>query len=332
MPTDLPAPPAMPVLPGFVQRLPHGIHVIDTGFHRALFDASYLLIEDGRAAFVDAGTNHSVPRLLAALEAAGLAPGAVDYVIATHVHLDHAGGVGLLMQQLPGARLVVHPHGAPHLIDPARLMAGARAVYGDAEVARSYGDVIGVPADRVLATSDGMVLRLAGRPLKFIDTPGHARHHHCIWDERSRGFFAGDAFGLSYREFDTTQGSWLMPTTTPVQFEPEALRTSIARMLAHAPESMYLTHYGRVGEGTADVRRLADLLFTQMDAMVALALALPNDAQRHAAIAVGFGAIYRDSLRAHGCELPAERIDELLALDLELNAQGMAVWLNRRRS
>ena len=332
MPTDLPAPPAMPVLPGFVQRLPHGIHVIDTGFHRALFDASYLLIEDGRAAFVDAGTNHSVPRLLAALEAAGLAPGAVDYVIATHVHLDHAGGVGLLMQQLPGARLVVHPHGAPHLIDPARLMAGARAVYGDAEVARSYGDVIGVPAERVLATSDGMVLRLAGRPLKFIDTPGHARHHHCIWDERSRGFFTGDTFGLSYREFDTTQGPWLMPTTTPVQFEPDALRTSINRMLAHAPESMYLTHYGRVGEGTAEVRRLADLLFTQMDAMVALALALPNDAQRHAAMAVGFGAIYRDSLRAHGCELPAERIDELLALDSELNAQGMAVWLNRRRS
>ena len=332
MPTDLPAPPAMPVLPGFVQRLPHGIHVIDTGFHRALFDASYLLIEDGRAAFVDAGTNHSVPRLLAALEAAGLAPGAVDYVIATHVHLDHAGGVGLLMQQLPGARLVVHPHGAPHLIDPARLMAGARAVYGDAEVARSYGDVIGVPAERVLATSDGMVLRLAGRPLKFIDTPGHARHHHCIWDERSRGFFTGDTFGLSYREFDTAQGPWLMPTTTPVQFEPEALRTSINRMLAHAPESMYLTHYGRVGEGTAEVRRLADLLFTQMDAMVALALALPNDAQRHAAMAAGFGAIYRDSLRAHGCELPAERIDELLALDLELNAQGMAVWLNRRRS
>ena len=328
MPTDLPEPLA---LPGFVQRLAHGINVIDTGFQRALFDASYLLIDDGRAAFIDTGTNHSVPRLLVALDAAGLARDAVDFVIVTHVHLDHAGGAGALMQQLPGARLVVHPHGAPHMIDPARLTAGARAVYGDAEVARSYGDVLGVPAERVLRTHDGMVLMLAGRPLKFIDTPGHARHHHCIWDERSGGFFTGDTFGLSYREFDTAQGPWLLPTTTPVQFEPEALRTSVARMLAFAPECMYLTHYGRVGGGAAEVRRLADLLLTQMDAMVALALALPHDEHRHAAMAAGFGAIYRDSLRAHGCTLPAEHIDALLALDLELNAQGMTVWLNRRR-
>jgi glyoxylase-like metal-dependent hydrolase (beta-lactamase superfamily II) len=230
------------------------------------------------------------------------------------------------MQQLPAAQLVVHPHGAPHLIDPTRLMNGARAVYGDEEVARSYGDVVGVPAARVLRTDDGMQLDLAGRPLAFIDTPGHARHHHCIWDERSRGWFTGDTFGLSYREFDTARGPWLLPTTTPVQFEPEALRASVQRLLAREPECMYITHYGRVG----DVPRLAALLLEQMDAMVALALALPDDGERHVALMRGFGAIYRDRLQQHGCTLPAERIDELLALDCELNAQGMAVWLNRR--
>jgi glyoxylase-like metal-dependent hydrolase (beta-lactamase superfamily II) len=316
----------MPSTPPFVQPLAHGIHVIDTGFHRAMFDASYLIVENGRAAFIDTGTNASVPRLLAALDATGLPRDAVDYVIATHVHLDHAGGAGLLMQQLPAAQLVVHPHGAPHLIDPTRLMNGARAVYGDAEVARSYGDVVGVPAARVLRTEDGMQLELAGRPLAFIDTPGHARHHHCIWDERSRGWFTGDTFGLSYREFDTVRGPWLLPTTTPVQFEPEALRASVQRLLAREPECMYLTHYGRVG----DVPRLAALLLEQMDAMVALALALPDDRNRHASLMRGFGAIYRDRLQQHGCTLPAERIEELLALDCELNAQGMAVWLNRR--
>ena len=152
------------ILP-FVQPIAHGIHVIDTGFHRPVFDASYLLVEEGHAAFVDTGTNESVPRLLAALDAAGLAPRAVDWVIATHVHLDHAGGVGQLMRMLPNARLVVHPHGAQHMIDPTRLMNGARAVYGDEEVARSYGDVVGVPADRVLSTHDGMTIELAGRPL-----------------------------------------------------------------------------------------------------------------------------------------------------------------------
>jgi glyoxylase-like metal-dependent hydrolase (beta-lactamase superfamily II) len=314
----------------FVEPLAHGIHVIDTGFHRAMFDASYLIVENGRAAFIDTGTNASVPRLLAALDATGLPRDAVDYVIATHVHLDHAGGAGLLMQQLPAAQLVVHPHGAPHLIDPTRLMNGARAVYGDDEVARSYGDVVGVPPARVLRTDDGLQLELAGRPLAFIDTPGHARHHHCIWDERSRGWFTGDTFGLSYREFDTARGPWLLPTTTPVQFEPEALRASVQRLLAREPECMYITHYGRVG----DVPRLAALLLEQMDAMVALAVAsaeaLPDDGDRHAALMRGFGAIYRDRLQQHGCTLPAERIEELLALDCELNAQGMAVWLNRR--
>ena len=310
----------------FVQIAAHGIHVIDTGFHRPVFDACYLVTEAGRAAFVDAGTNHSLPRLLAALAAAGLGVDAVDYVIPTHVHLDHAGGAGLLMQQLPNAQLVVHPHGAPHLIDPARLIAGARAVYGDDEVARSYGSVVGVPAERVLRTSDGMVLHLAGRPLKFLDTPGHARHHHCIWDARSSGFFTGDTFGLSYREFDTAHGAWLMPTTTPVQFEPEALRHSVMRLLAYAPQRIYLTHYGPVG----DVARLGALLLQQMDAMVALATALPDDAQRHAALMRGFSEIHRTSLQAHGCTLSAQRIEALLAMDLELNAQGMAVWLNRR--
>ncbi len=312
--------------PPFLQTLNHGIHTIDTGFHRPMFDASYLVVENGRAAFIDTGTNHSVPRLLDALQSLGLAREAVDFVIVTHVHLDHAGGAGLLMQQLPNARLVVHPHGAPHMIDPERLTNGARAVYGEEEVMRSYGSVVPVPAERVQRTEDGFTLSLAGRPLEFLDTPGHARHHHCIWDERSRGFFTGDTFGLSYREFDTPIGAWLMPTSTPVQFEPEALRTSVQRMLAYAPQSMYLTHYGRVG----DTQRLGVLMLALMDQMVAAALALPNDAERHAQMLRSFGEICTRSLHAHGCTLSEAQINTLLELDLELNAQGMAVWLNRR--
>src|SRR5258705_746584 len=153
----------------FVQPLGHGIHAIDTGFHRANFDAAYLMIEDGHAAFIDTGTNYSVPRLLEALQAAGLAPDAVDYVIPTHVHLDHAGGAGLLMQALPHATLIVHPLGARHLIDPRFLMESATGVYGAEEMARSYGDVVGVAAERVQRSFDGMVLPLGARPLKFLD-------------------------------------------------------------------------------------------------------------------------------------------------------------------
>ena len=194
-----------------------------------------------------------MPRLLAALAAAGIERDAVDFVIPTHVHLDHAGGVGLLMAQLPRARLVVHPRGARHMIDPAYLMKSATAVYGFAEIERSYGTLVPVAAERVVESRDGMTLELAGRPLVFIDSPGHAMHHHCIWDASSRGWFTGDTFGLSYRDFDTAAGPWIMPTTTPVQFQPEALRRSIERMLAFEPEHVYVTHYGQVGE----VQRLA---------------------------------------------------------------------------
>jgi glyoxylase-like metal-dependent hydrolase (beta-lactamase superfamily II) len=309
-----------------VQVLEHGIHVIDTGFHRPMFDAAYLMIESGRAAFIDTGTTHSVPRLLEALVAAGLTTDAVDYVIATHVHLDHAGGVGWLMQHLPAARLVVHPRGAPHLIDPRLLTKSARGVYGDEEFERSYGDVIGVAAERVTRTEDGMVLALAGRPLSFINTPGHARHHHCIWDERSRGFFTGDTFGLSYREFDTAQGAWLLPTTTPVQFEPEPLRASVQRMLAFQPERMYLTHYGPV----TDVQRLGTQFLLQLDRMVSLGRSVREHPDRHAALTQGLLEICVAGAQGNGCRMDRAQVHDLLALDIELNAQGMAVWLDRK--
>lgn len=313
-------------LPAYLEPLGDGVHLIDTGFHRERFDAAYLLVQDGRAAFIDTGTNFSVPRLLGALEALGLARDAVDWVIPTHVHLDHAGGVGLLMQHLPAARALVHPRGARHMIDPTALYQGALAVYGQAEMDRSYGQLVGVEAHRVVASSDGMTVELAGRPLTLIDTPGHAKHHHCIWDERTAGWFTGDTFGLSYREFDhEAQGAWILPTSTPVQFEPEALRASVRRLLERAPRWVYLTHYGRVGE----VQTLAARMLALLDRMVAIGLTLKSAPERHAALCRELTALYLDSLREHGCTLPDAEIAQALAIDIELNAQGLAVWLDR---
>jgi glyoxylase-like metal-dependent hydrolase (beta-lactamase superfamily II) len=316
----------MPSLPAFVDSLGHGIYVIDTGFQRPRFDASYLVVEGGRAAFVDTGTNHAVPRLLGALEALGLSREAVVLVIPTHVHLDHAGGAGLLMQALPAAQLVVHPRGAGHLVEPARLMAGARAVYGDAEVERSYGELVAVPADRVVQTRDGMTLELAGRPLRFLDTPGHARHHHCIWDEASRGFFTGDTFGVSYEELSTPRGRWALLATPPVQFEPEALRGSIERLLTFAPACMYLTHYGRV----AAVRRLATLLLAELEETVAFASGVAPGPEREAELQDGLAQIHWRSLQREGSTLALDEVRERLALDIELNAKGIGIWLDRR--
>jgi glyoxylase-like metal-dependent hydrolase (beta-lactamase superfamily II) len=305
----------------------HGTHTIDTAFQRDHFDAAYLIVENGRGAFVDCGTNHSVPLLLSALAGAGLAPADVDWLIVTHVHLDHAGGAGLLMQHLPNARLVAHPRAAPHLVDPSKLIAGATAVYGEEEMQRSYGQLQAVDEQRVEIVEDGQVLLLAGRALEFIDTPGHARHHHCIWDERSRGWFTGDTFGLSYRELDSANGAFVIPTSTPVQFEPEKLKSSITRLLERDPQWMYLTHYGRVGE----VRRLAGDLHAQIDAMVEIGRRCDGLPDRHRAISDALGTLYVDRARQHGCPLNDAEVAKVLAMDIELNAQGLASWLDRDR-
>jgi glyoxylase-like metal-dependent hydrolase (beta-lactamase superfamily II) len=313
-------------LPTYLEPLSQGVFAIDTGFHRDRFDAAFLVVQQGRAAFIDTGTAFALPRLLGALEALGLGPHDVDWVIPTHVHLDHAGGVGQLMQACPKARALVHPRGARHMIDPSALWQGATAVYGAEEMARSYGELVPVPAERVLTTADGFIAHLADRPLRFADTPGHARHHHCIWDEATRGWFTGDTFGLSYREFDTAMGPWITPTATPVQFEPEQLAASVRRLLAQQPQCIYLTHYSRV----TDVPRLGALLLGLLDELVALGRREQHAADRHEALKRGQLAIFQRSLAAHGCTLPAERIAELLAIDLELNAQGMAIWLDRQ--
>lgn len=315
-------------LPAWAADLGDGIYAVDTGFHRERFDAAYLLTGAGRAAFVDTGTNHALPRLLGLLDVLGLPRSAVEAVIPTHVHLDHAGGAGALMHALPQATLWVHPRGARHLIDPSALYAGALAVYGQAEMDRSYGRLVPVPAERVRTSEDGMPLGLAGRTLRFMDTPGHARHHHCVWDDATRGWFTGDAFGLSYREFDTVHGCWIAPTVTPVQFEPDAMRRSVQRLLATEPACMYLTHFGRV----AEVQPLGARLLALLEAMVAIGRGQPPGlppAVRHQRLKGELRALYLDSLAAHGCTLPHARLDELLAMDIELNAQGIAIWLDR---
>ena len=312
-------------LPEFVEPLDDGLYAIDTGFQRARFDAAYLIVDDGRAAFVDTGTNFAVPRLLAALEAVGLGADAVDWIIPTHVHLDHAGGAGLLMSHLPRARLLAHPRGARHLVDPTALVEGALAVYGQQEMDRSYGRIIGVAADRVSSSEDGQRVHVGMRELELADTPGHARHHHCIWDERTQGWFTGDTFGLSYREFDEDDSPWILPTTTPVQFEPEALRASVARLLARSPRRMYLTHYGAVG----DVTRLGRELLSLVDRMVAVGREAPAGEGRHDWLVAQLSSLYTDDLRRHGCTRPAPDIAALLALDIELNAQGLGIWLDR---
>jgi glyoxylase-like metal-dependent hydrolase (beta-lactamase superfamily II) len=304
---------------------PHGITAVDTDYIRPGLAASHLIVEGGRAAFVDVGTNHSVPRLLAALEAIGLAREAVEYVLLTHVHLDHAGGAGALLGELPNARAVVHPRGASHLIDPTKLIKASIAVYGESTYRSLYGELVPIPAERVRVMRDGDRIDLAGRELLTIDTPGHALHHYSIVDVGNRNVFTGDTFGLSYRELDTEAGALVVPTTTPTQFDPDQLIASIDRILGFAPQAAYLMHYSRV----TDLPRLAESLKAQIRELAAIALRHAGTPDRETAIRADMRALWLALARRHGVALAESRIDDILDKDLELNVQGLVAWLDR---
>jgi glyoxylase-like metal-dependent hydrolase (beta-lactamase superfamily II) len=308
------------------EQLAHGITCIDTGYIRPGLAACYLVVDNGEVAIIETGTTPGVPRVLATLEALGLAPQQVRYIMPTHVHLDHAGAAGVLMQHCPQASLVVHPRGARHMIDPARLIAGAQQVYGSARVAELYGAIVPVAAERVCEAADGSSWPLGSRDLLVRDTPGHARHHFCIWEERSRGWFSGDTFGIAYRELYCDDKPFLLPTTTPVQFEPDALLASIELLMSHAPECFYLTHFGRIKAS----RELADLLELQIAGYTQIASAHGCNDEDEADMAQALGEYTLTLLRQRGCTLPEPQLREFLTMDMGLNAQGLMTWKRGR--
>ena len=305
--------------------LGYGITCIDTLQERRGMACCYLIERGNDVAFIEAGTSPGVPRLLALLEARSIARERVRYVIPTHVHLDHAGGAGALMAALPNAMLVVHARGARHLIDPAKLIVGATAVYGAVAMARMYGEILPVPTARVISPTDGAAMPFGDGQLVFIDSPGHARHHFSIWDAVSQGFFTGDTFGLSYRDFDDdAHGPWIMPTTTPVQFEPDAWTATLDRYLGFNPQRMFLTHYSVV----ENVAVLAERLRAGIGRYVQLAKSLAVAPDRHAVLKAALRDDVLRELAARGSRMTPARIDQLLATDFELNAQGLGVWLD----
>lgn len=303
-----------------------GITCLDTGLGRPGLAACYLMEAGDSLAIIETGTLHTVPDMLALIEQKGYRREQVELVIVTHVHLDHAGGAGRLMQLLPNARLVVHPRGARHMMAPAKLQAGATAVYGEEKYQQQYGDLIPVPVERIIEAADGDTLSLGDRPLRFIDTPGHARHHFCVWDETSGGVFTGDTLGIVYRELCDGYGSFVMPTTTPVQFDPEVLPRSIDTVMTLEPQRFFLTHYGAV-EQTADHARQ---LKYHIGEYVKIAEQCRASKNRQADLVRALTAYTLSSLADHGSPLAVDQQKKLIETDMILNAQGLAVWLQQQ--
>lgn len=316
----------MPSQAARTTNLDYGITAIDADYVRPLHDASHLIIEGGRAAFVDTGTSFSVPLLLDALARKDLDVGAVDYVFVTHVHLDHAGGAGQLMQRLPNAMLVVHPRGVRHMIDPEKLIQGSQAVYGEERFRRIYGEILPVAENRALVPADEDIIELAGRPLQCLFTEGHARHHYALSDPASSGVFTGDSFGVSYRELDTVAGEFIFPTTTPVHFDPPEAHKAVDRIMAQDPERLYLTHYSQV----TDLPRLATDMHRGIDDFVSIATTHANADDRYKAISAELEKYLSTRALEHGFGGDMERLKEILSIDVNLNTQGLEVWLDRQ--
>lgn len=309
-------------------RYDRGIYAIDAEYLMPLFDAVHLIVHEGRAAFVDSGTAHSVPAMLAALDELGVKRDQVDWLFLTHVHLDHAGGAGQLMRELPNAKAVVHPRGAPHMVDPRKLIEASIAVYGRELYDQLYGELLPIEQARVVSTVEGQRLALGGREFEILHTPGHALHHQTFFDHGSQSVFTGDTLGLSYRVFDVDGRAFAIPTTSPSQFDPVQLVDSIRRILARRPEAAFLTHYARI----EDLERIGGDLLRMIEAHVATALSyegVPVEAARPA-IRAALKEIFVRELRQFGSTANDETIKHWLGGDLDLNTDGLLAWLARR--
>lgn len=307
------------------------IHTIDTGYlGRSGFAGAYLIVDGDRAAFVDNNTNAAVPILLDALSKTGLRPDDVEYLIITHVHLDHAGGTSLLARHCPNATVLAHPRAAPHVVDPSKLIASASAVYGEHEFDRLYGRIEPVAAERVRTMDDEETLRFGSRTLRFLHTRGHANHHFCIADSASESIFTGDAFGLIYPALQT-QGTFAFPSTSPTDFEPELARDTVRRLVDEQARCLYPTHFGAVTDlETAAGQLIRHLDFAERLRDEAEASDRPDDALTdycRGRIRDYFTGLL-DGRGALGASAEAW---SLIELDLDLNAQGIAFSANKRR-
>ncbi|HET6616265.1 MAG TPA: MBL fold metallo-hydrolase [Gemmatimonadota bacterium] len=228
-----------------------GITAIDTFFGgRERYTAAYLLHAD-EPAIVETGPTTSFEHVVAGLGELGIGSGDLAHVVVTHIHLDHAGGVGRIAERYPNAAIWVHERGARHLADPSRLVASAERIYGPPLLASRFGAVEPVAPPRIRAVDGGAIIELGGRTLEVLATPGHAKHHMALVDSATGAVFTGDALGIHPPDAPV-----LRPATPPPDYDLELAVSSIRAIRERARGSKVLfSHFGPVEE----VDRICDL-------------------------------------------------------------------------
>lgn len=302
---------------------------IDCEYVMPQLAAAYLREDGGEAAFIEANTTHSVPRLMKALEQAGLPPEAVKYVIVTHAHLDHAGGTSALMKACPNATLLAHPRAARHLIDPSRLVASAMTVYGEQAFEALYGTIEAIDAKRVRSMEEGETVTVGKATLAFLHTRGHANHHFVVHDQLDEVVYTGDTFGLVYPALQRGK-RFAYPSTSPTDFDGAAAIASVQRIVELKPKAVALTHFGEF----TDVKPIADQLISWLELSTKLAEEGAKSGSEQGTLEQHFKRRLEQEFEAAALRAGLSLTDEdrqLIRFDSELNGLGLAVAAIRQR-
>lgn len=226
-----------------VKKIATNFYCIDTNdLNRDNRTSAYVLIDE-KIALVETSASPSVPYIMEGLEELNISLEDIDYLIVTHIHLDHAGGAGLFLQSCPNAKLIVHPRGASHMIDPSRLIASAKAVYGPA-FNELFDPIVPIAVERVIEIGHEEVLSLGTHQLTFYHTEGHAKHHVSIHYSATNGMFVGDTTGVRYPELEGETIDLIVPSTSPNQYDPETMEKSIQFYETLNVTELYFGHYG----------------------------------------------------------------------------------------
>ncbi len=306
------------------QYLQQGVYHLDAFYINPGVASFYCIVHQQDIAIIETGTSHSVPYLQQFLKDLNLSVDQVKYIIPTHVHMDHAGGAGAMMQLCPNAQLIIHPRGARHMIDPTKLVAATKQVYGVEMYNKVYGEIPAIDESRVISAAHESCYCLGDRELLIIDTPGHAYHHFCVVDSYSNGIFTGDTFGLSYPDILHHNKRIVFPTTTPVHFNPEALLKSVDLLMSFQPERMYMTHFNIL----PDPASLVDQLKSSIEDFVELTESIkPVDDSFLPDMIKAMSQLFSEQF-----DISDEMLKTKLAMDLKLNSQGLMVWYQHQNA
>lgn len=302
-----------------------GVWRIDVFHPQADKTCCYLIAESDRGVLIDCGATNGINSIMGAIAAAGLRPQQIEWLLATHAHLDHAGAAGQLMRDhLPNATLGAHASALRHLTEPAdKLLPAVRTLFGGQFYDEQYAGIVAVEKSRTQELADNQIITVGGCQLQILHTPGHAWHHLCAYDPAHDLLYAGDAYGVSYRALDRDKAAFIAPVMPPNQFCPKTMRQSLRRLRELSAARVALAHFDVIDNTAA----LADVQIAAIDdwEKQARQIAQEQPDKFKPLFAEYLRGWYKQTATAHGFD--GEAVAQRHAHDIHLSLNGFAHWL-----